>query len=126
MDQYKAPESDVNAGQAGPDSADLVQIEQRRSLMMRAFWIQIIGVIIGLTAIVGLGEAGQMVGIGIYAIASIAGLVTFVLMLMLTSTLHGGGWVAANLVGSLILPIYALVAIFMLNSHAKARAQTAL
>jgi|GEM_PF-4687317 len=116
---YNTPESDVavNTGAQG----DLGKIESRRSIMMKTFLATIVTVIIAIVLMAVGGESGAAIGLIIYVGAIIVGLVNFVFMLMLTSSLHGGGWVAGNLVGSLIIPFYSLVAVLMLNSQAKKR-----
>ena len=117
MEPYKKPESDVVVA-----GADAGLIEKRRQLMMKSFLLSLATAVIALIifAAVG-GKVGATVGGLIYVVAAISGLVSFVAMLMLTSSLHGGGWVAANLIGSLIVPLYSLVALLMLNSQAKSR-----
>ena len=118
---YDKPAADVSPVATG-SPVDAEKIESRRKIMMTTFFIVIAGVVMALV-LMGLigGETGAMVGGLLYMAVAIVGLVNFVFMLMLTSTLHGGGWVAANLVGSLIIPLYSLVALLMLNSQAKKR-----
>lgn len=127
MDVYKTPESELAGGAVnGMTSKQIDEIASRRKLMLNTFWIQI-GMLVAAGAIFGVigGDVGATIAAVVYAVSIIAGLVCFVVMLMLTSTLHGGGWVAGNLILSMIVPLYALFAIIVLNSTAKERLKAA-
>ena len=127
MDVYKAPESELAGGAVnGMTAKQVEEIASRRKLMLNSFWAQI-GLLVVAGIIFGVlgGDVGMTVAAVVYAVGAIAGVVCFVVMLMLTNSLHGGGWVAGNFILTMIVPLYVLFAIVVLNRNAKERLKAA-
>ena len=119
MDAYKTEMAVLEEPGYFVCHADKAVVESRRYLMMRAFGLFWACLLMASIFSLAGGVLDEHIAAFAWLLCALAGIASLALMLAMTLLLHGASWVVINLIGAFVIPLYAPLAVLLLNGHAR-------